>query len=378
MFDELIDLINEKKIKVTNKTGRLKLSKIVKDIIDLEGWDKTIKEIIKVFIKQNWDNLTIQIILSYWHQLGDLDSVFVILIKYYLINQDDAKWLFSKLDLSDLETILKKSIELVENQNYHILANNLINLYDNDLDGEQYMNLINYTREFQNQKEHDCRTIINFFLFKKSQYVYAPIPDWVNIEDGENLSLLMTLNPGKNYEDVDHVIEKLIKKSKDFFYIEEGKDIDAGNVSLTMEEALMNYLKTSSLEESPDIDHRANRVFGPANRFPDKNCVSNPNKNGPCRMLECLCRELDSENDYNYTQYEWFDGVCNNYKCCKKIRDRSHCVRIPVEGGGWKGSFCSFECMEDSIPFRDKDMNFRIEYMKNALFEDGIMDRTKT
>ena len=240
------------------------------------------------------------------------------------------------------------------------------------------MNLIDYTRDFQHQKEHDCRPIIDFFLFKKSQYVYAPVPDWVNIKDGENLSLLMTLNPGKNYEDVEHVVEKLVKKSKDFFYVEEGKDIDTGSVNLTMEEALMNYLKTSSLEESSDIDHQANRVFGPVNRFPDKNCVSNPNKNGPCRMLECLCCELDGENDYNYVLYEWFTGSCDNYRCSKKIRNRSHCVRIPVEGGGWKGTFCSFDCMDSSLLFRNKDMNFRIEYMKNALHEDGIMDRTKT
>ena len=379
MFDELVDLINEKKIKVTNKTGRAKLSKILKDKIDLEGWDKSVKEIIKVFKKQTWDNLTIQIILSHWQENGDLDSIFVILVKYYLISNEDAKWLFERLELSDLENILKKSIELNDNQNYHILANNLINLYSGDesftdLDGNQYINLLNYVKDFQEKTQHDCKNIINFYNFKKSQYVYALVPDWVSIEEGENLSLLMTLNPGKSYEDVEHIVEKLVKKSKDYFYVKEGE----GNISLDIEEALINYLKASSLEENPDIDHQANRVFGPANRFPDKNCVSNPNKNGPCRMLECLCCELDSENDYNYVLYEWFTGICDNFDCSKKIRDRSHCVRIPVEGGGWKGCFCSFDCMDKAILFRDKDTNFRIEYMKNALFEDGIMDRTKT
>lgn len=371
MFEELIDEINEKKIKLNTNPGRKKLSKLITEKIDLESWDKTVKEIVKVFKTQNWDNLTIQIILSYWHQLGDLDSVFIILVKYYLINKEDAKWLFEKLNLSSLKTLLMKSIELVENQNYHILANNLINFYNEDLTGDDYMFLIDYVKEFQEKTQYDCKTIIDFFIFKKSQYIFAEIPDWVSIEEGENLSLLKTLNPGRPLEDVEHVVEKLVKKAKDFFYLEEEND----KMNYKMEEALYNYLNISSLEESKDIQHKANRIFGPANRYTDKNCISNPNKNGPCRMLECLCREIDGEE---YVINEWFNGVCDNYKCSKKIRDRSHCVRVPVEGGGWKGAFCSFDCLEDSLLFKDKDTSFRIEYMKASLFEDGIMDRTKT
>lgn len=371
MFDDLIELIDEKKIKLSTNTGRNKLSKIIKEVIDSDGWDRTIKEIVKIFKIRNYDNLTIQIVLSYWHDLGDLDSIFVILVKYYLLSKEDQIWLFEKLELSDLETLLKKSIELKDNQNYHILANNLRSFYSYDLDGQQYLNILEYVKEFQEKTQYDCRSIINFYTFKKSQNILALVPDWVNIEEGENLSLLMTLNPGKNYEDVEHIVEKLAVKAKDFFYLD-------GEINSGLEESLMNYLKVSSLEESKDVDHLVNRVFGPANRFSDKNCISNPNKNGPCRMLQCLCLESNFDDENVYSLNEWFTGICDNYSCSKRIKDRSHAIRIPVEGGGWKGCFCCFDCMDKSLLFKDKDMNFRIEYMKNALFEDGIMDRTQT
>lgn len=379
MFDELIENINEKKINLTTNSGRNKLAKLINNVINSEGWDKSIKEVIKIFKTQDWNKFQIETILSYWQKVGDLDSIFVILTKYYLISKEDASWLFNKISLSDLEIILKKSIEIKDNQNYHILANNLINFYKEDLTGNEYLNLIDYVIDFQEKTQYDCKSIIDFFTFKKSQFIYAEVPDWVSIEDGENLSLLMTLNPGKNYEDVEHVVEKIAKKAKDFFYISDNEnDIKNEGINVELEEALINYLNTSSVEESKDITHQANRIFGPANRFPDKNCISNPNKNGPCRMLECLCRELDDENDFTYALNEWFTGICNNYQCSKKIRDRSHCVRIPVQNGGWKGCFCSFDCLNNSLAFKDKDMAFRIEYMKVSFNEDGIMDRTKT
>jgi len=388
MFEELIEYINQKKINLNIKKGRNQLNKIIQLVIDNEGWDKSIKNIIEVFKASNWDNNTIQIILSYWHQFGDLDSIFCILTKYYLISKDNLIYLFEKLELSDLETILRKSIELKDNFNYQVLANNLISFYDRDLDGQTYLNLIEYTRNFQDKTKVNCKNIIDFFISKKSQYIYAPVPEWLSIEEGENLSLLMTLNPGKDYEDVEHEVNKLVKKAKDFFYVSQEIDIkekvdqeeefDNVQVKPQLNDALINYLTSSSLEESPGVAHKANRVFGPANRFIDKNCVSNPNKNGPCRMLECLCREVDEQDVYIYDSCEWFNGSCASYKCSRKIRDRSHCVRIPLEGGGWKGCYCSFECMSDCLPFRDEDMNFRIETMKASLHEDGIMDRTKT
>ena len=378
MFEDLIELINENEVNLNTNSGRNRISKLINEVIERETWDRSIKEIIQVFKIENWPDETVRIILSYWHQYGDLDSIFIILIKFYLLKREDLEILFNKLQLSELEIIFKKSIEINHNQNFHIMANNLISFYDNDIDVQLYIDLINYAEEFQDRTKLNCKGPIEFFIHKKSQYLYADIPKWISIEEGENLSLLETLSPGKDYENVELDVEKLVKKAKDFFFIDGEEGVEDIAADKDINTALIKYLTASSLEENPIIVHRSNRVFGPANRFPDKNCVSNPNKNGPCRMLECLCRELDEDEAYDYTVGEWFFGVCDNYGCSKKIRDRSHCVRIPIDGGGWKGSFCSFICMDRSLPFRDKDMNFRIEYMKAAIHEDGIMDRTKT
>jgi len=381
MISDILDLLKDETFKINSNKERNKLRKIIDNIIDLEGWDNSIKEIIKVCIKEKLSKDTVQIIISFWQDFGDLDIIFLILTKYYLIPRNELDYLFENLELSDLKVMIKKSIELIENQNYSVLANNLISFYDEDLRGDDYIELIEYTRVFQEKTQVDCKSIIAYFIYKKSYYVYAKIPDWVNIEEGENLSLLKTLNPGKSYEDVEDYLEKIVTKAKDFFYITpdilenkkislENDEVEEISVKPELDYALLKFLTASSLEESSEIDHKANRIFGPVNRCNTRNCISNPGKDGPCRMLECLCLEDDSS--------DWFHGNCDNYYCSKKIRDRSHAVRIPENNGGWKGGFCNFECLEDSLLFKDKDTAYRLETLKNTINEDGIMDRTKT
>lgn len=370
---EALDMFLEKEIKKLSKNSNLKkLRKIIETLIEENTWDVSIKAVVKKLLEAEYSNDSIRIILSYFHQYGDVDIVFMVAVKYYVFDNLTLKKLFKILNISDLEVILKKSIDLSYNNNYHILANNLISYYEKDLDCQRYLELIEYTKDYQSDTKVDNKSIIRFLTYKKSQLMYADVPDWVNVEEGENISLVMSLNPGNDFKDINSVADKLIDKAKDYFYLEDNDSSDKVN------EALMSYLKTSSLEESQNINHKANRIFGPSNRSVDKNCISNPGKDGPCRMLECLCLEIDTEAPELVVLKEWFYGKCDNFDCSKRIRDRSHAVRIPMEDGGWQGCFCSFSCMDKALYFRDKNMNFRIESMKLALHEDGIMDRTKT
>jgi hypothetical protein len=389
MSDELIELVNSNKNNLNTNSGLNKISELVDDLIEKETWDKSLKIIVQIFKEQKWDKRTIQIILSFCNKnLKDLDSVFIIATKYYILKKDDLKFLFKNLDLSDLKTLLKKYIELRDNLNYHILGNNLVGFYEKDLSGEEYEELFQYTNYYQNKYndrnkiEINLESVKDYFIHKKGIYLYAEIPSWVSIKEGENLSLLLTVNPGLVAEDAEGALEKIVKKAKDYFYItpdilkeEKEADDEEEGVILKPElnDALLQYLKASSLQEDESSIHTANRVFGPANRFEKKNCISNPGKSGPCRMLECVCREF--EEDY---PEEWFFGSCDNYFCKKKIRDRSHAVRVPVEEGGWKGCFCSFECLENNLAFKSRNMSFRLEAMRVSINEDGIMDRTKT
>ena len=392
MFEDLIEFVNSNKNSLNTSVGLNKIAEFVNESIERENWDKSVKNIVKVFKEQEWDKRTIQIVLSFWSErLKDLDSIFIIVTKYYIFNKEDLKFLFKNLDLSDLKTVLMKSIEIRDNTNYHVLANNLISFYEEDLNGRDYEELFKYTNFIQNKYEGTNKieikleSVKDFFTMKKSQYIFAEIPDWVSIREGENLSLLQTVNPGLKSEDVEGALVKIVKKAKDYFYItpdilkeekeDEDEDEDEEGVVLKPElnEALLQFLKASSLEESENASHTANRVFGPANRFFKRNCVSNPGREGPCRMLECICRELEEDNPE-----EWFFGNCEDYFCKKKIRDRSHAIRVPIPNGGWKGCFCSLDCLEKNLPFKNRDMSFSLEALKVSLNEDGIMDRTKT
>lgn len=378
MLEALESFIEEKNDKLDKPQSIKKLKKITDTLIEENGWDNSIKATVNFLFEKDHEPLVFKIVLSTFHQYGDLDILFLVLIKYYILDPQTLQKLFKILNISDLEILLKKSIELSYNNNYHVLANNIISYYDNDLECNLYLELLEHAKEFQTKTKVDCSGIISFLTFKKSQYLYAPIPTWVSVEEGENLSLLLKVNPGDSYRDINSEVIKLVDKAKDYFYIEENDKEVSEETSQEINKALLTYLNASSLIESPEASHKANRVFGPANRSIDKNCISNPGKDGPCRMLECLCLESEPDAPDEFKLCEWFKGKCENFDCSKKIRDRSHAVRIPMSSGGWMGCFCCFECMDKSLLFRDKDTNFRIESMKLALHEDGVMDRTKT
>ena len=380
MSETLKILIEENNDKLNTKTVINKLKKTITSLIKDYGWSKSIKFFIDNYLEV-LENDDFESILSYWNKYSDNDIVFIALVKDYTCSRKILEKIFNKIHLSGLKDLLIKTIEmLVNNNNFHIIANYLTSFYENRLNNENYLELLDYTYKFNEKTDINIDTIVQYFNHKKSLYVYADIPDWVSIKEGENLSLLITLSPGKDYENLKEEVVNIVDKAEDYFFIsnDEGKSIENKEVNNKVKEALMSYLHISSLEKNPESSYSANRVFGPSNRFIDRNCISNPGKEGPCRMLECLCIDSPDETGYNYIIEEWFTGKCDNFECSKRIRDRSHAIRFPVEGGGWKGCFCCFSCMEKSIFYRDKDTNFRIEYMKSALHEDGIMDRTKT
>jgi len=66
---------------------------------------------------------------------------------------------------------------------------------------------------------------------------------------------------------------------------------------------------------------------------------------GGYRMFPCNIFDYDSEDE---EEFDWFDpynlGHGNCMKCMNRIRFRWWSVRIPTPRGGWKGSYCSWEC----------------------------------
>lgn len=97
-----------------------------------------------------------------------------------------------------------------------------------------------------------------------------------------------------------------------------------------------------------------NRIFGPVN-CGSWGCKFSPDKK--CRMLICLCCEND--DGFENEDVDWFVGSCDF--CEDEIFLKESTLRIPLEGGGWKGCFCSFQCIReayldgdtDKMPIRD-------------------------
>lgn len=76
-------------------------------------------------------------------------------------------------------------------------------------------------------------------------------------------------------------------------------------------------------------------------------------KYGGCRMFLCTeFEEIDDEGEEidimasgQYVKVQWFRGSCD--KCTRKIKFEHYALRQPLRHGGWRGCFCSFECLAE-------------------------------
>lgn len=131
------------------------------------------------------------------------------------------------------------------------------------------------------------------------------------------------------------------------------------------------------------------RVLGPLNLFrgpvgSDNNLNGRCGKYG-CRMLTCTCwrlndDEFDSDDEYGVdTSQEvdrtWFNGAC--WRCDKRIPRACYAVRRPVNAGGWRGTYCSFDCVENDNDEEPLDVIevATLRIIKEQLNVIGLIDR---
>jgi len=104
-------------------------------------------------------------------------------------------------------------------------------------------------------------------------------------------------------------------------------------------------------------------------------------KYGGCRMFFCNCFEseiLAQDQETDSTSYypnipQWFTGKCQ--KCKRKINKRCYSVRRPLPQGGWRGTYCSWNCIHLS---GDVDDELSINYsdmVEKRMYVSGITDR---
>lgn len=119
------------------------------------------------------------------------------------------------------------------------------------------------------------------------------------------------------------------------------------------------------------------RLYGPAHPLLDDDLTDTGPSTiyGGGRMF--LCDVYDFDEEFEQT-YDWFTGVCE--ACHKRIRVRWHAVRMPDPLGGWKGCYCSWDCVRDDIPGNaggkpDLATHLLVGGFEEVVADIGIQDR---
>ena len=100
---------------------------------------------------------------------------------------------------------------------------------------------------------------------------------------------------------------------------------------------------------------------------------------GGCRMF--LCNEFETIDrngddidifliEEHRLEVDWYRGTCD--KCLKSIPKRIYAVREPLIQGGWRGCYCSFNCVREIV--KDNIMLQIVNNIENQLNKIGISD----
>jgi len=310
----------------------------------------------------------------------DIDLIFVKIITGYHLTIEEIKNIWNHIQVhGTYQSIIKTYLLKRTVKNFGVFYTSLFQIFDKELNPEEMKFLKKEISNLSEKTKIPVDDAEHFLTVSIGELTEAPTPPWVNVQDGENLSLLTTVSAGGEVSDKRY--QSLLDEATDIFYSFTPSTPDKGNgegtfvkekIDLDIRDTIQTYLSSiSSLEIDPRDEILPNRVFGPQNRFEDKNCPYNLNEIGPCRMLNCYCREGDDLN--------WFSGTCDI--CKKTILNKSHALRYPFKNGGWVGVFCSWDCLNQSDFFagtEDVDQYLRLENLRNTLDMYGIMDRSKT
>lgn len=318
----------------------------------------------------------------------DLDRIYIEMISKYILPIGDVKklWLHIKVHGTYLD-LIEKYLMVRKDRTFGNFYSSLIILYDIEPTLSQLKSSLSLVKRVKDKVEVDVTDAVQYlstFIGEKSA---APKPPWVNVKDGENLSMLTDISAGwgveeKRYKDLldesTNLFFSFIPKDEETVDLGDGERLVKDKIPLDVRKTVQNYLSTISGDIVEEGDDARVRVFGPQNRFVGKHCPYNLDALGPCRMLNCYCRGGGDVVEDVESDKEWFTGMCD--VCHRKIHDKSWAVRYPYKDGGWDGVYCSFKCLESAEYFEgdeNLDQYVRMENLRDSLLRVGIMDRTE-
>lgn len=278
--------------------------------------------VVSHYLKENDPEDIGEFLFEIFPQFNDLDILIIYLMSKFYFSQKSLDKIVTTIN-PDGNTLVKKAVKF---ENSTSILIRILDFYRSDE--------IDWDSILSTDITPETRLYIEELLLEKKM---APIPVWVSVKEGETPPLIFA-EKEMTHEENSEIVE-------DFLSVVDDED-----------EVVAEYLSENarmSVTES-EID----RYYGPQNAKIGKKCCS---FDGRCRMLECKC---DSG--------EWFSGYCE--ECFSSIRDLSHSVRYPLKNGGWRGCYCSIECMAKK--FSEKKRSFaKINNLKTFLSTVGIYDR---
>lgn len=254
--------------------------------------------------------------------------------------------------------------------------------------GEQKRAVYEVIRDIADEKNNYL--IYNFIISKLEKTAdYAPVPKWVKnfLEPlpipGENeIEIPKFEKPKYHIPNVEQSVEILTEGLESLGIsiedIDETKKVLGARLSIATDKdkiELLNPIMEKKALNDKQQDIELFRLLGPDNPIIDADL--NSLKNYKYRMFLCDIFDYDDEiDDYN----DWFNGVCE--QCHLRIKERWHSVRMPNPTGGWKGCYCSIECLTNALNNKEIDdgnvelaTRNMIDYISVTLNENGIQDR---
>jgi len=264
-------------------------------------------------------------------------------------------------------------------------------------------------------KDYEENEILEAYLLEKLQIVQtdvAPIPEW--IIPGELIvhhkkvvsheTLLSTLPQltkstyvSKNPKaDVDYVIGNnyisALPTAENSQLLKQEFIKAINPKSAQQRTQIVRWTEDNTRNMLQDLDAELFSVLGPCLMMPGAIDLDNDSKDvcrryGGCRMFTCYenenidpdtgdTRVLNIVKNQLYDKVEWYTGICGNPECTKKILAKHYAVRMPRADGGWKGCYCSWECINAMIPNNDM-VGIKLTAKFQELVENvGIYDRT--
>lgn len=213
--------------------------------------------------------------------------------------------------------------------------------------------------------------------------VYAPLPEWVKPVVGDPIASHQQLLDGIDTQiteaDVDALrVRELVED------LPGEPDVDPARPQLSSEVPLpliTRRILRSILEARLGQDEELFRIAGPSHLGNLQGWLDS-RSDDPClrygghRMLLCVCQaNIDEDGEPLFDDPElvvWFTGRCDF--CNRLIRELHHALRLPVTSGGWRGCYCSPDCLikEADQDFATRDLALRYVGLLQTI---GIYDR---